>query len=64
MDGIEIESRSHRKDSVMDKKVGFPTTTIIAIIFFSTMVGYYAIAKFNSAGIGNNRQACTWILSS
>jgi hypothetical protein len=25
MDGIGIESRSHRKDSVMEKKVGFPT---------------------------------------
>jgi hypothetical protein len=25
MNGIGIESRSHRKDSVMDKKVGFPT---------------------------------------
>jgi hypothetical protein len=25
IDGIRIESRSHRKDSVMDKKVDFPT---------------------------------------
>jgi hypothetical protein len=25
MNGIGIESRIHRKDSVMDKKIGFPT---------------------------------------
>jgi hypothetical protein len=25
MNGIGIASRSHRKDSVMDKKIGFPT---------------------------------------
>jgi hypothetical protein len=27
MNGIGIESRSHRKDSVMDKRVGFPTVS-------------------------------------
>jgi hypothetical protein len=29
MNGVEIESRSHHKDSAMDKKVGFPTLLLL-----------------------------------
>jgi hypothetical protein len=40
-DGIEIEPRSHRKDSVMDKKVGFPTLTILIHILIHCNIYHY-----------------------